>query len=466
MLQNIHFYDTTTIGTPGLGQPVSFHSIIYEEGRGATFDTAIALRPDVQFHCKDVETSPVFDEKFLTPINEYEWSRIAEKIFSKPNTLHIGFGSTSRQDDFIRYALYRCLSTLPSTDNLENTYHLDLLTVYRAFALLRPKQLHLSLPLANTQAAYSSLLFQYPSTSRADTVKQLTAELQLGNPNLFNYALRNCSRERMTETCGLVDGRVETISSLQPVFVTHESIPSKNHYGFFMTMGTDPQYPNILYMVDLEADLTDLIDETNDFSGFIHTKPEHQGRPIIRVNLNRSPFICPLRNVGAEAASRLNVDMALVRNNETMLRLKDDLCLELMEHSSSSETARSADPDFQLYGPEYLPADKLLLNKIHSSEFDDWLEILKKANDPRIQILGMRLIRRFAKPLLGEEETKRWGAHCAGRLAGNLDDRRLSESTKYCREILDTPNAPSGMRETARHWIQLVESRNELSSQI
>lgn len=462
MLENIHFYDTLSVGKPGLGQPVSFHSLFYENGKGRVNTPAISLRSDVSFMNEAVEQSPAFNTSFAQSINEYEWSRIAEGLFKTPNTLHIGIGNTSRQEDFLRYALYRCLSSMPSTDRSESSYYLDLITVLRATALLRPKTLPFIIPLHDSTAAISSLLFRFPTENRADAVKQIAQRIEEASPRLFSFALKNTTLQRLSDICGLVDGRVESLATLNPVFVTHDSLPGKK-YGCFLTMGTDPQYPNILYMVDLQADLSTLMEEQNSFSQFINSRPEHSDRPIIRVNLNRSPFISPLAAVGALTAKRLKIDLRLATHNVGLLRQKEDLCLDLMEHTTIFERTHSADPDYQLYGPDYLPADKRILERLHTTGFENWRIELEKAHDPRIHKLGMRIISRFAPSLLNEEEKVNWDAHCARRLFEGLNRDRLEATESTCRKLIQDGHAPSGMLEAANHWIQTIGNRNELN---
>src|SRR5690606_31692506 len=108
-------------------------------------------------------------------------------------------------------------------------------------------------------------------------------------------AIAHSSADQIASLCGLVDGHVESLSSLRPVFVCHEQLCSAKHFGLFLAVGTDPQYKNIIYLVDLESDLTDLIEDGgNSVTRFIRTEPSQYDRPVLRVNLNRVPFVSPI----------------------------------------------------------------------------------------------------------------------------------------------------------------------------
>ena len=215
-------------------------------------------------------------------------------------------------------------------------------------------------------------------------------------------------------------------------------------------------------MIDLQSDLSALIaDRGSNVSRFIRTEVSQQDRPVVRVNLNRIPFASPLGVIDRATAMRLGIDASVVKRNAGLLLDKTDLCLALLEVSGASDASLNGDPDFQLFGAEYLPTDLFLLQQLHRVDPSKWEALISTAQDARITTLGLRLIRRCAPALLGDADSKLWHAHCASRLIGRADVSRITATTDYCNTIASSTAYPAGMRAAARHWLHTTEIRNE-----
>ena len=119
---SIHTFDAQFIGTPALGQVVHFDSILHTATLQERFTSKVMLRPDVSFTPDQVELSDVFNLDFANGLTEYEWCQKVEPILSRPNTLHVGIGSTNSVDKHVRFGLYRNLSTLPHTTVPKGSY--------------------------------------------------------------------------------------------------------------------------------------------------------------------------------------------------------------------------------------------------------------------------------------------------------------------------------------------------------
>lgn len=460
---SIHFYDSQYIGAPAHGQLVSFDSLHFSGNEVDRSTVRISLRPDVAFTPQAIEQGDCFDLDLAQGVTEYEWSRLAHTLFATPGTLHVGIGNTSTLDSFVRFALYRCLSTLPNTSIPAGAHYLDLLTVCMAINLLRPDAMPLVLPNTWDEQRKRAYLCQLtPRESRADTVMELARSIMEASPKLMAHAIAHSAPELIGELCGLVDGQVESLSEMKPVFLCHEHLHAEGRFGVFMALATDPQYKNVVYMIDLQADLTALIaDRGANVSRFIRTDHTQHDRPVLRVNLNRIPFASPLGVLDRATAARLDIDPGSVKRNAAMLIDKTDLCLALMEVSGASEANLNGDPDFQLFGAEYLAPDKALLKKLHDSAPSDWGGLISSAQDARITTLGWRLIGRRAPALLGKRDTEIWHAHCATRLQGKADELRISATHDYCKNIASSPAYPLGVRAAARHWLHITEIGNE-----
>ncbi len=464
----IHFYDGQTIGTPSQGQLVSFDSILCESAQQHRYSTNIALRADVAFAPQTVEQLACFDLAFDTGVSEYEWSRDAQRLLERPATLHVGLGNTSAFDHYIRYSLYRCLSTLPNTRTLPGTHFLDLLSVCRAIQLLRPNTMPMTLPSTWSESHRREMIHrEFACGSMASAVSALAKAICRTSPGLLNHAVAYSAPEKISRLCGLVDGQVESLSAMPPVFMCHDHLHMDGRWGILMAVATDSHYPNVIYMVDLRADLAELLDDAGaSVARFIRSDAQQVDRPIHRVNLNRIPFISPITVLDKSTAQRLDVDLAKVRYNASLLSKQHDISLSLMEISGASEATLKGDPDYQLFGAEYLEADRGILERLHRSSRHEWRSILETAHDSRILTLGERLIRRLEPALSSEAEAKGWAAHCANRIAGRYDTSQLAAIADYCTRLLSLSGAPKGMRAAASHWLKTTENRNEQSHNV
>lgn len=451
----IHFYDAQYIGTPALGQLVAFDSLACTASDVRRYSTRIRLRQDVSFSPQAIEQLDCYDQDLGEGETEYEWSRKAQSLFESPATLHVGLGNTSSLDNYIRFAMYRCLSTLPNTELPPGAHYLDLLTVSRALSLLRPDTDPHKLPSQWNERRRRNYVFcTYGDAARAESVKDFAGSLSGANPGMFAHAIAHSSPRQIASLCGLVDGQVESLSILKPVFICHEKLMAPNQFGVFLALGTDPQYRNIVYMVDLQCDLSDLIEDAGEsVSKFIRSEADESDKPVVRVNLNRIPFVSPLGVVDRSTAARLGIDPSLIKSRVAQLQNLPELCLALLEVSGASGANLVADPDFQLYGAEYLEPDKALLRNLHQASPDEWGGLLIRAHDARITALGERLIRRCKPALSSKSEMQNWVEHCASRLVGKVDPSRMQATKAYCSNVAGSPANPLGMRTAAKHWL-------------
>lgn len=458
----LHFFDAQVIGSPSMGQLTSFDSVLCAAESTKRFSAQIALRPDVAITPAQMELSDSFDLDLSMGLSEYEWSRTAEQLLTLEATLQIGIGNTSSLDNFIRFALYRCLSLRKNTEIEGGSHTLDLVTLYRAMALLRPNNLPFQIDPSRSGAHIRSVLFsQLPNDHGADTVREAFQLAMKHNPKMVSYAISHAEPSCLQSKMGFVDGNVESLSALKPVFVCHEHLVDSKKWGVYLAMATDPGFPNIVYAIDLQCDQTALIDaDGENLERFIRSTEDQTARPIVRINLSRFPFVSHLGVLDQDAIKRLKLDTKMIQHNASLLAMQQTLCLSMLELSAGADTALSADPDFQLYGSEYHASDRQLIEELHNMPFQGWGGALDKAIDPRVKALGYRLISRFCPALLSNGDKTAWAAHCADRLIGKADAGKIEAIHKYCVGKLAATATPMGIRTAAKHWLDTYGAAN------
>ncbi|KKN96070.1 hypothetical protein LCGC14_0169990 [marine sediment metagenome] len=466
MLENIHFYDSAWIGRPADGQPTRFESLMYKSGVGECTTHSIKLRADVAFDPLLVEDSASFSSDLSAGASEYEFARELERLFSTSNTLHIGLGITSEQADVLNHCRYRCLSTLPHCTPPANTFQLDLITVLRAINLLRPPGDELLVdPFAATSVIHSQLLARFPSVLAVDSIKQVMGHIQAHAPKLLKHSLGHTCVNQIQKSFGLESGQIDSLGSVNPLLIVHESIGPRTFVCGF-PIGVDPQDPHLVYMVDLQADLSDLAEDgSENVQRFVRQDPNDRTKPISTLDLTRIPFVCPLSAVDVQTAERLDIDKSVINHNVQLMRYQSELCLAMMDYSEAGRSTK-ADPDYQLRSGDYSPQDLHLLEQLHKTEFSEWPALLDRASDSRIKTLAWRLSCRAGASAPKSQAGERWAAHCASRLKAGLSVEQLSRRVQFCKRVLEGPESasPLGVRTAALHWLSIMEVSNDIKS--
>jgi exonuclease I len=457
---NLHFFDLRHVGSPSLGQPVAFDSLLISAQDHIHKNWHIRLRPDVVFNPKAVEQSDALNHVRPDGITEYEWVRAIESIFYDPLTLHVGIGCSGRTYDHLRYALYRCLSPHPAYESTKARHMLDLVTLLRATAFLRPSALPFEIDPSWSDERIKNYVFQLlPGASESDTVFQLASMMRSAHPKLFSYGVKCTSTDRISEVLGLVKGQIESLAMLKPVFMTHDLIAHPSKCGVFLPMGTDPEYPSIVYMVDLNCDLSELIENADQPTKFFRDQAFELSKPIVRVSLNRLPFVVGLGALDSACWNELGLSRELVAFNAKLLRGQQELSLTLCEFSAGAAVGVPADPEFQLISSDYRPADLELLRYLHEQPMAEWEKICReRAHDQRIARLAESLIRRSGNPILDSGADKAWRSHCANRLTNKVPDERVAALTAYSKNVIGKPSAPIGLLTVCQHWLDTIES--------
>lgn len=458
-MKMLHFYDALTVGrSSSEGQVLRFDSVSLTEGSAAAETTYIQARDDLFIEPAGIEYTELYDHALGQGVSEYEWSRHVESLFLRPQTVHIGLGSTSGFDSYIRNALYRCLSLYPNTSLPRHSQFLDIATLTRAIYLLRPESIGWDVGEAvKNDSHLRDRLLRLPEFEDDNNAKRLVkifAHLSSVARRLVSFAMEYAAPDRSKQLLGLDNGALSDMASVKPCIVTHQSIPNEQHLAAFMAIAVDMSYPDIVYLADLSCDLTELCDpDTPSLDHLVRRRPDQVAAPIVRLNLSRQPFIAPFATIRPEDAQRLSLSLDKISENIELLRGADQMVMRLLDEPIIGDTRMPADVDYRMLAGEYHDADLSLIKSLHAANFDQWPELLPKAHDNRILELGRRVLLRNRPDLLSDPERLLWKGKLKEIYCGtNVTPDRVESILKAAE---DSVKATPGMKGPVSHVTRL-----------
>ena len=357
-------------------------------------------------------------------MTELEWARTAHQHFTTPECLHVAFGATGRLEQFIRFSMYRNLLPFPSVGLPDWLHYLDLETLTLAIQLLRPDEF----PWRKSKLSSPAALHQFLTwdakllgQNRAIRAKEILEALVGSSPRLVEHAIRMSSLPALKVALGLDGGEVSDLEAVHPNLLVHSSIAGRHNGLLAFPVAVDVTYPDMLFVADLEADLSELCDPTTErLSNLVRTRPGDSAKPLVRVSLSRLPFCAPMRTIRPADAARLRIDQALVTSNVAKLRECGFLAARLKEEPILELAPQPFDVYHRMWAGDFSPADQERMRQLHAAQPCDWLRIVSSGVDGRLMELGERLIGRESPDLLPPTRLAAWTAHVQGRAGGDL----------------------------------------------
>lgn len=446
----IHFYTAVTAGkNPAEGQVVRYDSVLCEEvGAPQVLKMAIQLRDDVHVDLETAAESDLAALDLMEGVPELDWARHAHSHFSIPQCLHVGLGNTTHADPFIRYSLYRNLLPYPCVGLPPNARSLDVDTIMRAVHLLRPEDFPWKdAPAPSTGSALHHFLMwdtKIVGGNRASRIREVLMELHAACPKLVEHAAKLSSIETIKSALGLDRGEVSDLESATPSLLCHQTILGQRGFILGLPVGVDITYPDILFVADLECDLTQLCDPTTEsYQDLVRTHPREVTKPLVRISLNKFPFCAPLGVLRGQDASRLQVDITAVKANISRLRQATYLPARLKENPVLELASQPSDVYHRMWAGDFSKQDLALMEELHRSPESDWLVVASKASDGRFKDLVIRLVGRVAPQYLTSDQREECASYSRSRFPVDSNGPFwLAEQIKQAQDsALDTPAA-------------------------
>jgi exonuclease I len=422
----IHFYDAITAGkSPAEGQIVRYHSLICEGSETPQFlEMMVSLRSDVHVDLEAAANSELGSMDLLSGHSELECAKTVHDHFTRPNCLHIGLGNTTRVDPFLRSTFYRNLLPFPCVGLPGNSHYLDLETMLRAIHILRPDEYPWadSPAPANTHSFHHFLMWgaKVSGGNRAVRLRDLLEDTHASCPKLVGHAIKHSSIQSIKSALGLDKGEVSDLESTTPVYLVHQSLPSPKGFLLGLPVGVDITYPDILYVADLESDLSQLCNPSvPTYQGFVRNPTSNPNGPLVRVSLSRFPFCAPLSAIRPADASRLSIDIGLVKRRIAQIRSATFLPSRLKEVPVLQLASQPSDVFHRMWAGDFSLKDQALMRELHQTPLGKWLNLAVGASDGRFHELVVRLLGGIAPEILSSGQRSEVDEYAQSRLSKN-----------------------------------------------
>lgn len=394
--------------------------------------------PDPQ-SCLVTGITPQVCEENGVPENEF--AAQIEALFSKPNTIGVGYNSIRFDDEFTRFLFWRNLIDPYAREWQNGCGRWDILDLVRTAYALRPEGIvwpkhedgRPSFRLEDLAKANNII-----HDAAHDALSDVRATIGLAKlirekqPRLFDYCLGLRDKNRVADEIGVP----QNIASAQPFLHVSGMFPvERGCLAVMLPLGMHPTNRNEVIAWDLSQDPSVLLDlDAQTIRERLFTKtedlPEGVSRlPIKTIRTNRSPVVIGnLKTLSAQRAEHWGVDLtqaqahAAIAESAGMARQFAGMWQDVFTSPEAPSSAPDVDGD--LYGGFLSRADRRQLDAIRRTRGEDLTGAGWYFDDARLETLLFRYRARNFPASLLPEEREAWGEHCAQRLQHGKDGAR------------------------------------------
>ena len=380
-----------------------------------------------------VKENGIPESEFIEKIND---------IFSVPGTCVCGFNTLKFDDEFIRNALYRNFLDPYQREWKNGNTRWDIIDLVRACHDFRPDGI--CWPPASEKG---NPVFKLTEMTAANHIEQIGAHdalvdvnatiavaklIKRVHPRLFDYYLTLRSKAVVKNLLDPQD---------TPAPVLHTCAAFTNPAGctsMIVPVTPHVKNENTIVCFDLRQDTAPLLAAKSDD---VFKVPG-----VMRVAVNRVPFVAPLNTLRSNDYARLGIDYAqCMQRYEEITRHRTSLILKIRANDGD-EFVNPDDPDFQIYSKFFSDYDKKLFNVVRSTPPEQRLKLNLRFEDPRCQQMLWRHVCRNYPLVLDDSDMARWKSFAATRLLcppGNPINDINFVSRKIDERLADTSLQPA-----------------------
>ncbi|MXP56166.1 exodeoxyribonuclease I [Pantoea sp. Mhis] len=411
------FYDYETFGkNPSLDRPAQFASLrtdlyfnIYDEEHIFYCKPASDYLPQPEA----VLLTGITPQKAITyGVTEAVFAKHIYGFFTKPQTCIVGYNNLQFDDEITRNIFYRNFYDPYSWSWQNHNSRWDLLNVMRACYALRPEGIvwpknnngFPSFKLKDLTKANNIIhRQQHDAMSDVYATKSLAKLVKNKQPKLFDFLFTYRNKKKLIS---LID-----ITQMKPlVHISSIFGASCGNTSWISPIAWHPNYRNILIIIDLASDITELlalkIDKliekiyTYSNSSKLDMYPK---LPIKLVNINKCPIFIPANILNLENANRLNISRQHCLDNLNILlkcnKLRDKI-INICTAAAMKPCAYSDNVDTQLYNGFFSNTDRAKMQILRQTSPQNLSDLNLKFEDQRIsKLLFLYRARNFPKTL-------------------------------------------------------------------
>ncbi len=428
-MNTIVWYDYETFGiNPAFDRPAQFAAIRTDEDLNE-------IEEPVEIFCKPADDSLPHPQAVLitgiTPqqcqqngVNEHEFMRRINEMFSVPKTCVAGYNSIRFDDEVTRYGLYRNFFDPYAREWQGGNSRWDLLDIARCVYALRPEGINWP----KREDGKPSFKLEHLTAANGldhgkahDAVSDVRATIALAKlikekqPKLFDYFYGLRTKDKVRDLIN--------VAKHTPLVHVSGKIPAERGcMTVVVPLCWHPTNKNSVIVWDLQQDPADLYLLTpEEIQKRVFTRaadlPEGVERlPLKEIHVNKAPVIAPMNVLTPEQAERWQISGDTLRKHLTFVRENAGLTDKMHQVFSGNEYDKEPDVDGQLYDGFFGTADKQLMQQIHQLtpwDLADWTASFK---DARGEEMLFRFRARNYADTLNEDEQERWEQHRIMRL--------------------------------------------------
>ena len=387
------FYDTETTGTDrAFDQILQFGAIRTdpELRELERFEIRCRLLPHVVPSPKGLLTNGIDVQRLTDPAlpSHYEMVRaIKSKLEAWSPAVFVGHNSMRFDEELLRRAFYQTLHP-PYLTNTHGNGRMDGLTVLQMAVFLEPDVL--TVPASERGRP----TFRLERLAPANGFAHKAAHDAMGDTEAVLYLCRLVREgaEGVWSNCVRFARKAAVLDYAQPgeVFAFVGFAYGRGYVHAATAIGPDPERDSDLYVFILSHDPHDLAAlDDDDLRKVLAKSP----KPVRRLRANAAPCIVPYEDVPVRVRGQLP-GVEELGNRAAYVREDGDLRERLMAAVSedAEERERSVHVEKQIYDGFTGREDQVLMRTFHEADWPSRAALLGRLTDPRLQVLGERLL--------------------------------------------------------------------------